>query len=69
MSQHNQWAWCPVCHKQLGVVGEVCPTCDNVFVPHDPVEMARGDMLLLGSVILVAVIAVAITATVLATST
>lgn len=66
MSQHNQWAWCPVCHKQLGVVGEVCPTCSNVFIPHDPVELARGDTLLLVSVILVAVIAVAITATVLA---
>lgn len=67
MSQNKLWSWCPVCHKQLGVVGEVCPTCSNVFVPHDPVEMARGDMLLLISVILVSVIAVAITATVLST--
>ncbi len=66
MRHNSHWAWCPVCHKQLGVVGEVCPTCSSVFIPHDPVEMARGDLLLLAGVILVAVIAVAITAAVLA---
>lgn len=65
---HHQWAWCPVCKKQLGPVGEACPTCSNVFVPHDPLLLTKGDWLWLVAVVCMAIMIIAAAAVLMVTT-